>query len=246
MALPQSRFEELASVDRIWHLRRTGLMEGLSLPDLRAIVSVCKDQIYPKGEVLFDQGDPAETLFILNRGCVRISVVSFDDREKIVGIHTSGILGESILGSSEVFEVRATAHEESWVSTISREQLMGLARQRSSIALNYASILSQRLLEARKDLESHSFLNTERRLGRTLLKLARQHGKPVFGDEDFTKLSITVSHEQLAQLVGGNRPHVSLIMSKFKKKSWIGYQGRKLLIRLSALEGLIPSAAGTH
>ena len=49
------------------------------------------------------------------------------------------------------------------------------------------------------------------------------------------KLIIPMSHEQLARMIGGNRPHISTIMSKFKKRGWIQYQGRKLLINTDAL-----------
>ena len=166
MSTAQLRCEDLASVDRIWHLKQSGLMEGLSLEDLNAVVSACKDRIYSRGEIIFDQGDPADTLYILNRGCVRISVVNPDDREKILGVYTVGVLGEDVLGSEESFQIRATAHEESWISTISRDQLIFLIRKRSAIAINYVKLLSQRLQEARQDIESHSFLDTEHRLAK--------------------------------------------------------------------------------
>ena len=59
-------------------------MDGLALSDTQAIVSICRDRIYLKEEVIFDQGDPADSLFLLNRGCVRISVRNIHDREKIL------------------------------------------------------------------------------------------------------------------------------------------------------------------
>ncbi len=128
-----------------------------------------------------------------------------------------------------------------WVSIISRDQFMLLIQQRVAIALNYAKILGQRLLEAREDIKSHSFLDTESRLAKVLLNLAEKHGKQLLGDGDTMKLKISLSHEHLAQLVGGNRPHVSMIMSKFKRKEWIHYQGRKLLIHREKMAGLLPT-----
>ncbi len=237
MSMAQVRCEELVSVDRVWHLRQSGLFDGLVLSDLNAVLSACRDRIYTKGEIIFDDGDPADSLFILNRGYVRISVVSPQSREKILGLYTAGILGENVLGPNEFFQARATAHEESWVSIISRDQFAILIQQRVPIALNYARILSQRLLEAQEDIKSHSFLDTEHRLGRLLLKMAERHGQPLFRNEAVVKLKIALSHEYLAQLVGGNRPHVSMIMSKFKRQGWIDYQGRKLLIYREAVKG---------
>ncbi|MDA2932806.1 Crp/Fnr family transcriptional regulator [Acidobacteria bacterium AH-259-D05] len=242
MSTTQLQCEELVRVDRIWHLRRTGLLDGLSLFELTTVVSACREQIYSKGEIIFHQGDPADSLFILNRGCVRISIVNSNDQEKILGIYMTGdIFGENVLGPQNCFRTQATAHEESWVSIISRDHIASLIQQRACVALNYIRILNERLLEARQDLGAHSFLNTERRLGRTLLKLADTRGKPIFGKKNMLKLNISLPHQQLARLVGGNRPHISTIMSKFKKQGWVLYDRRKLLINVKELERVFGS-----
>ena len=239
MSTAQVRCKELENVDRIWHLRRTGLVDGISPSELSVIASVCEDRIYAKGAIIFDQGDPADSLFILNRGYVRIAIVNGNDREKGLGIYTTGsIFGEDIL-AQKYFQAQATAHEECWVSTISRDQFVGLMEQRACIALNYSKILSQRLLEARDDLRAHSFLNTERRLAKTLLKLAETHGKPVSGEKHVLKLKISLTHEQLARLIGANRPHLSNFMSRFKKRGWLLYQKGRLLINVQELERVL-------
>lgn len=238
MNMARMEIEELDNVDRVWHLSQSGLVDGLSLVDLNAVASACKDRIYAKGEVIFDQGDFAHSLYILNRGCVRTSLTNPDDRERILDFHTIGILGENTLAPKQLFQVRATAHEESWISVISRDQLINLIRQRTSIAMNYVKILSQRLLEAREDIKSHTFLDTRHRLARILLKLADQHGKPIPGNDEMVKLRIPVSHEHLARMIGANRPHLSMMMSRFRKRGWVNYQNRKLLIKRSALESL--------
>ena len=229
--------EKLPNADRVWHLRRSGLTEGLSLVDVQAILSVCKDRIYPKKEIIFDQGDPADSLYILNRGCVRISLIDSDGREKILDIYSAGILGENVLTPKQFFEIRATAHEESWVSILSRDDFVALIQHRTSVGLNYGKILCERLLKAREDIVSLSFLDIEHRLGKILLKLAETHGTPIPGKENIVKLKVRLSHEHLAQLVGANRPHVSMVMSRFKKNGWISYQGRKLLINRRRVKG---------
>lgn len=126
------------------------------------------------------------------------------------------------------------------MSTISRDQFVCLLQQRGSIALNYIRILSQRLLEAREDVEA-SFLSTERRLGKRLLKLAETHGKPVCAEKHMIKLKIAFPHQELAHLIGANRPHVSTIMSKFKKRGWVLYQGRRLVLNVEELERVFKS-----
>ena len=112
---------------------------------------------------------------------------------------------------------------------------MILIQQRVAIAVNYAKILSQRLLEAREDIKSHSFLDTESRLAKVLLTLAERHGKPLLDNGEIIKLKISLSHEHLAQLVGGNRHHVSMSMSRFKRK------GEEEEQTLQLAERIIPS-----
>lgn len=233
------RLEELQGLDKIWHLRQAGLLRGLSPGDLAAFASLCSDRIYSKGEVIFHQDDAADSLFILNRGCVRVSVVHSGGREKIIGLFQTGdLFGENILGPQKRRHLQAIAHEECWVSMISRENFLRLVGEKPALTLNLIEILSQKLSEAREDIGALSFLDTEHRVAKTLIKLGRSHGKSTVSDKSLVKLKIPLSHEQLARMIGGNRPHISTIMSKFKKRGWVHYQGRKLLIDQQALAGL--------
>ncbi len=230
------RFEELQGVDRIWHLRQAVLLKGLSVPDLTAIANICSDRIYSKGEVIFSQEDVADAIFILNRGCVRISVVNPTGREKIISLFKTGdVFGENVLGHPQRRKVQATAHEECWVSIVSRDNFLRMMSLKPELALNLIEILSHKLAETREDIGALSFLDTEHRVAKTLFKLAARHGKQTVTDRDMIKLTIPVSHEQLARMIGGNRPHISTIMFKFKKRGWVQYQSRKLLINTEAL-----------
>ncbi len=233
------RSEELQGVDKIWHLRQAALLRGLATSDLAAIANICSDRLYGKGEVIFHQDDPADTLFILNRGCVKVSVLNSSGREKIIGLFKTGdIFGENLLGPQRRRHVQATSHEECWVSIITRENFLRLVTEKPALALNLIEILSHKLSEAREDIGALSFLDTENRVAKTLIKLGRLHGKLTVSEKGMVKLKIPLSHEQLARMIGGNRPHISTIMSKFKKRGWVHYQGRKLLIDTEALSNL--------
>lgn len=230
------RSEELQGVDKIWHLRQAPLLKGLSVQDLAVVAQICSDRIYSRGEIIFSQDDPADSIFILNRGCVRMSVVNPGGREKIVGLFQTGdVFGESVLGTDEKRRVQAEAHDECWVSIVSRDNFLRVMNVKPALAYNLIEILTHKLVEAREEIGALSFLDTERRVARTLLQLAHRHGKQTVSDNHLIKLKIAVSHEQLARMIGGNRPHISTIMSKFKKRGWVHYQGRKLLINMAAL-----------
>ena len=235
---------ELRNADKLWHLRRASLLKNLSLPHLGAVADLCVDRIYEKGETIFAQDDPADCLFILNRGVVRTSVEK-NGKERTVGILKRGeMFGEDLFGPEGTRQMWATAHEESWVSSISRENLFKRMQQQPALLLNFIQLLNRKLQEAQGEATAFSFLDTKHRVAKTLLRLGCVHGTPIVADNRMRKLRIAVSHEQLASLVGGNRPHVSTIMSKFKTWGWILYEGRKLVINIEALERLFVSEQG--
>ena len=241
------RFEELQGVDKIWHLRQATLLKGLSVPDLSTIAQICSDRLYSKGELIFSQEDPADSIFILNRGCVRVAVVNPSGREKIIGLFKTGdVFGENILGVQQKRNAQATAHQECWTSIITRDDFLRLVSHKPSLALNLIEILTTKLGEARDDIGALSFLDTEHRVAKTLLKIAGSHGRSTVTDKDMIKLTIPLSHEQLARMIGGNRPHISTIMSKFKKRGWVDYQGRKLLVNKGALDAASGNSIDRH
>lgn len=230
---------ELENFDKIWHLKQARLMEGLSTTDLRAVAKICTDRLYSKEEVIFGRGEPATHIHILFRGCVRNSVGNRLGRERIVAFYKSGdVFGEELMGEKRAHHSMAIAHEECWVGKIARKDLLNLLRQRPVLSINLIRILSHKLGRAQDDIKNQSFMGTQERLARSLLRLGQIHGKELPTHARFRKLRIPLSHEHLARFIGANRPHVSTIMSEFKKKGWIDYQGRKLLINTDKLEAV--------
>jgi len=221
----------LKNVDRLWHLQKTGLTEGLSLGDVHRLSLSCRDLVLEKNQILYRQGDRADSFYILNRGTVRLMVTTPRGRQKIVGILGTGhVFGEEIFVSQGARQTEAVAHEESWVSILGRDTLIRVLGEVPTLSLNLLRLLNERLMEARDEIETLSFNTTERRIAKTLIRLSRKHGKRMFSSEPFKKLKILMSHEHLAQMIGANRPHVSAIMSDFRKRGLIRYQSRKLLV----------------
>lgn len=240
MSTAQVYFSEnhysLRNADHLWHLQQTGLAEGLSLSETHLLASACTDLIFDKAQTLFRLGDPADALYFVNRGTVRLLVTTSEGRQKIVGMLSTGeIFGEEVLGPSKTYQVQAVAHEETWISILRRDKLMKLLTQIPKLSMNLVRFQNERLLEARNEIETLSFSGTEERIAKALLKLSKKHGKRIASATTLKKLKIAMSHEHLAQMIGANRPHVSAIMSQFKKKGWIQYQKRKLLINVPEL-----------
>lgn len=238
--------QALNHADRLWHLQQTGLTAGLSLREQHQVASACSDLLLEKGRVVYQQGDAADSLYLINRGAIVLVAGNPEGREKVVGVLGPGqLFGEEALGLGGSSRTsRAVAYEECWVSTIRRETLQGLMLAIPALALNLVRLVINRLSEAREELEHFSFLTTEQRTARALVKLGRDHGRQIPADGSVRKLRIQVSHELLSHMVGANRPHVSAIMSQFRKNGWIRYQKRRLLIDMDRLSRLGDSETG--
>ncbi len=229
--------QALNHADRLWHLQQTGLTDGLSLRELHQVASACSDMLFEKGRAVYQQGDEGDCLYLVNRGAMILVATNPEGRERVVGVLGPGqLFGEEALGLGGSSRTsRAVAYEDCWVSAIRRETLQGLMLAIPALALNLVRLVINRLSEAREELENFSFLSTEQRIARALLKLGRDHGRRIPGEDSLRKLRIQISHELLSHMVGANRPHVSAIMSQFKKNGWIRYQKRRLLIDVERL-----------
>ncbi len=227
---------QLANADKLWHLQQTALVSGLSWGDQQVLTGYCSDRIFRKEEVIFDAGSPADHLYIVSRGYVRLCVTGPGRQEKTTAILRSGdVFGESFLASRRAHRTRAMAHEESWILALSRDHFLRMAEQCPVLLLNLIRILNRRLQEAQRDIEALSCMSARQRIADTLVRLGRKHGKPLISDQQRVKLTIPLSHQQLAHLTGGNRPHVSTIMSSFRREGLVGYQGRRLLLDTGGL-----------
>jgi CRP-like cAMP-binding protein len=234
-----SFLSNLGLSERVWHLRRTTLASGLDSDDLELVCSLLKDEIIPKGQIIYEAGAKASALHFLNRGAVRISMKHVDGREKTVRILRGGeIFGIEAVAAEPFYQAQAIAHEETWLSILSRERFLDLVATRPALSLNLVQILLERLREARDEIRALCFMDIEQRLIMTLLKLCRHHGLRLAQRDNWVKLRLKLSHDYLARLTGSNRPYLSNIMSDFKKRGWIQYRHKHLLVDYEALSRL--------
>lgn len=232
---------QLENADKLWHLQQTALVWGLKQTQTQTLADACSDRIYRRDEVIFEASDAGDRLYIVSRGCVRLEVLGPGQREKITSILRNGeVFGVRFLGPGKRHRTRAVAHQETWVLALERDRFLQLTGEHPILLLNLIRILDRRLSEARHDIEVLSCLSARQRLADTLLRLGRRHGKRL-PDGGRVKLKIKLSHQQLAKLTGGNRPHVSTIMSSFRKEGLVSYQGRRLLLDTRRLAGVCRS-----
>ena len=176
---------------------------------------------YRKKQAIFAQGDPADAVFYIERGQVKLTVVSPRGRSAVVAMLDPGdFFGEGCLAGQAVRMATAAAVTDVSVVRIAREAMIRLLHERSAFAERFMAHLLARNVRVEEDLVDQLFNSSEKRLARVLLLRAR------FGKEGKTEPVIPrISQEVLAKMVGTTRPRISGFMNKFRKLGFIEYNG---------------------
>jgi CRP/FNR family cyclic AMP-dependent transcriptional regulator len=176
---------------------------------------------YRRKQVIFAQGDPADAVFYLERGQVKLTVVSDQGKSAVVAILGPGdFFGEGGLAGQPIRMATASALTEVSVVRVERQVMIRLLHERSLFSERFMAHLLARNVRFEEDLVDQLFNSSEKRLARVLLLLAR------FGKEGATEPVIPkVSQEVLAEMVGTTRPRINEFMNKFRKLGFIEYNG---------------------
>ena len=176
---------------------------------------------YGGGSVIFAQGDPAEDIFYIRDGQVKITVVSRRGKEAVVGILTPGqFFGEAALNGQRMRISTATAIGDSSIIRLTRLEMLDILCRNPEFSNFFIHHLLVRNVRIEEDLVDQLFNSSEKRLARTLLLLAR-YGEPEASHRTLPK----VSQETLAEMVGTTRSRVNFFMNKFRKLGFIEYNG---------------------
>jgi CRP-like cAMP-binding protein len=175
---------------------------------------------YRRGEVGFAQGDPAGDIRYVQKGAIKISVLSRIGKEAVVAILSPGdFFGEGALAGQSVRIETATAMTPSSVLIIEKEAMVRLLHKEPLFADRFLSHMLSRNMRIEADLVDQLFNSSEKRLARTLLLLAR------YGQANPQRTLPKISQETLAEMIGATRARVNFFMNKFRKLGFIEYNG---------------------
>jgi len=171
------------------------------------------------GRAIFRQGDPADSVFFLQKGKVKLVVTSNEGKEAIVAILSDGeFLGEGCLTHQRVRMATAVATADCTLFKVEKAAMTSVLHQRPEVSELFLTQLLSRNIRYEADLVDQLFNSSEKRLARTLLLLAH-FGK----DSRSESVSPRINQESLAQMVGTTRSRVSHFMNKFRKLGFIDY-----------------------
>jgi CRP/FNR family cyclic AMP-dependent transcriptional regulator len=176
---------------------------------------------YRRDQKVFSQGDPADSVFFIQKGKVKIYVVSEQGKEAVVALHGSGdFFGEGCLTGQPLRLATVSAITESVVMRLDKAAMVRVLRDEPTFSEMFMSFLLARNARVEEDLVDQLFNSSEKRLARLLLLMANfgKDGKP-------EPVIAKISQETLAEMVGTTRSRVSTFMNKFRKLGFIQYNG---------------------
>ena len=175
---------------------------------------------YARSAKVFAQGDPAEDVFYIQQGSVKLSVLSRVGKEAVVGVLGAGdFFGEGCLAGQPRRMATAQAMSASTILIIEKPKMLEMLHAQTALAERFLAHMLTRNIRIEEDLVDQLFNSSEKRLARVLLLLSR------YGKADQPLRIPNMSQETLAEIVGTTRSRVNFFMNKFRKLGFIEYNG---------------------
>jgi CRP-like cAMP-binding protein len=176
---------------------------------------------FHKNQHVFEQGDVADAVFYIQKGRVKLTVLSEQGKEAVVAILDPGqFFGEGCMNGHPLRIATTTAMENCVITSITKAAMIAALHDEPKFSEMFMAYLLTRNSRIEEDLIDQLFNSSEKRLARLLLLLAN------FGKEGIPQpISPNVSQETLAEMIGTTRSRVSYFMNKFRKLGLISYNG---------------------
>jgi CRP/FNR family transcriptional regulator, cyclic AMP receptor protein len=186
---------------------------------------------YRKNQTVFSQGDLAEAVFYIQKGKVKVTVVSDQGKEAVVALlGADEFCGEGCLAGQPRRMATVTAMTDCTIMRLQKASIIRVLRDEPGFSEVFISHLLARTIRVEEDLVDQLFNSSEKRLARLLLLLAN------FGKEGRPEPIIAkISQETLAEMIGTTRSRVSFFMNKFRRLGFVDYNGSGLEVHSSLL-----------
>jgi CRP-like cAMP-binding protein len=184
---------------------------------------------YPDKQSIYTQGDPADAVFFVQSGKVKLTVVSKRGKEAVVAIlPDASFFGEGCLAGQPLRMGSANAVQRSTIYRVEKSTMVGMLHEDPGFAERFLGYVLARNIRMEADLVDHLFNSSEKRLARLLLLLAN------FGhDSKPLPLIAKMSQETLAEMIGTTRSRVSFFLNRFRELGFIDYSGGSMAVHSS-------------
>lgn len=209
-------------------LARAPLFSGLAENEMAFIARRAIARHYSPGELLFQEGDPCQGLYIVESGSVRIFKTSPAGREQVLALEgPGGSIAELPVFDDGKYPASASAAEDSRVVFVSKQDFRALCLEHPQVALKVLKVVGGRLRRLVGIIEELSFTTVRHRVAAMLLNLAKRDGRPSAKGVEFT---LPATHQEVAAMIGTVRELVSRNLSRLQAEGIIRMEGRMVVV----------------
>ncbi|MFQ5717294.1 MAG: Crp/Fnr family transcriptional regulator [Nitrospinales bacterium] len=209
-------------------LKQVSIFSSLENKYLEEISLITKKKTFHKNEVIFAQGDPGNTLFIMISGAVKVSLIDANGKETILNIlYEHDFFGEMALLDGHLRSATATALEPVTALTIHREDFIGFIKKNPLTILSIIIDLCCRLRRTSEQVANLTFLTASGKVARVLLDLALDEGQQ---KNDSIVLNLRFGRQELANMVALSRETLTRVLYEFQTRGYLQVEGKKITI----------------
>ena len=210
-------------------LRKAPLFRPLADTELQLIQNLIHKREYPKGSLIFIEGEPGEALFIIHSGRVKIFKTAPDGREQILNILKEGsVFAEVVLFDAGGYPASAQALEDSAIGMLKSRDMEAMLDKHPQLSIKLLRIMSGRLRRAQGLVGDLALQDAYGRLAALLLRAACQ--QPDKRTAEGIELNLTLTRQELASMVGTTRETVARILSRLQREGALKVQRNKITI----------------
>lgn len=210
-------------------LIKTPIFREFSDEELSEVEGLLRERKYRRGSIIFNENDPADYFYIIKEGRIKISKLSKDGRELIIGIFgENGIFGDVPVFDGGPYPASAAAMTDAIIWSINRNEFEALVKKYPEISLKLIRVLGRRLRQAHNLLRDMALKNVPQRLANLLKKLRKEYGSEEGG---LVVLELPFSRRDMAEMIGVSRETVTRELAKFVKAEILDVNGKRIIIR---------------
>jgi CRP-like cAMP-binding protein len=204
------------------------VFQNLKPQEMAALAQAAVRKSYKKGQQVFAQGDPANQMFLLKTGRVKLGKITAEGNEITLDIRKAGdFLGETMLIEDADYPLTALCLEDTLICGFTKAGFEKLILENPNIGLQVIKNLSNRINWLTERVGSFSLTNLEDRLYQVLTQVAREHGVE---SPKGARIQFPLTHEELGFLVGAHRVSITKAMKNLKEAGRIAQEGRTLIL----------------
>jgi CRP/FNR family cyclic AMP-dependent transcriptional regulator len=225
----------------VWHLKNTQLFEDLSETELEELSRITPYKRFSAGEIIYHMEDPADALYFIKEGMVKISMYFPNGKEMILGLLGQyDIFGELLLLASERRPNQAEAVVDTTLIVMPEGDFQKLLAQQPKIAMKFIQVMSTRLWQAQQWQAEVGAFDAPGRLANLLLRLAQDFGAP---SDRGTVIDLNLTQQDLAKMIGATRETVSHCLARLLEYGAVRRRRAPITVNTEMLQQFLDEAS---